>query len=294
MRNFNYNLEQGSPAWHLWRKGGVNGSDVSAIFGVSPYKTKRDYWMEKAEKVMPKEINQYIANKGHAVEEELRLYYKEKLGMDFTPVCVSYADILNCSLDGWNQDTMTMVEFKLVGMKEIRKIEKGEIPVHHNYQVHANMLASGAKKAIYCAGAEDEEGNLITFSVNVEPDYYLQDDIFRECVDFSESLKKGEAPPITAKDTFFITEYDYFSKLEAMHLISNKIKALKEQYDNLKDEVLSSLPHDKVDCGGHKITRYEVKGSVDYKKIPELDGVNIEDYRGKPSKRTKITFKGEE
>lgn len=39
-----------TPEWHEIRQKHVGASDVSALFGMSPYKTKRELWLEKAGK----------------------------------------------------------------------------------------------------------------------------------------------------------------------------------------------------------------------------------------------------
>jgi putative phage-type endonuclease len=39
-----------TPEWYAIRKQHVGASDVSALFGLSPYKTKRELWLEKAGK----------------------------------------------------------------------------------------------------------------------------------------------------------------------------------------------------------------------------------------------------
>lgn len=41
--------------------------------------------------------------------------------------------------------------------------------------------------------------------------------------------------------------------------------------------------------GGVTVSRYWKQGSVDYKKIPELKGVEVEKYRGAARLKTRIT-----
>lgn len=46
-------MEQGTEAWHLWRKGGIGATDASAIFGTSKYSTPLDVYEKKVYDVKP-------------------------------------------------------------------------------------------------------------------------------------------------------------------------------------------------------------------------------------------------
>ena len=42
---------------------------------------------------------------------------------------------------------------------------------------------------------------------------------------------------------------------------------------------------ERVYCAGVRISRYDVAGRLDYKKIPELEGIDLDQYRSAPSQR---------
>lgn len=47
--------------WHSMRAKNIGGSDVAALIGISPYKSKWQLWMEKAGKLEPEDLSQNMA-----------------------------------------------------------------------------------------------------------------------------------------------------------------------------------------------------------------------------------------
>jgi len=58
-----------------------------------------------------------------------------------------------------------------------------------------------------------------------------------------------------------------------------KIKHLEEIKAYLDEQIIDACKGESREIGIHKITQYEVKGSVDYSSIPELNGVDLQKYR---------------
>lgn len=52
--------------------------------------------------------------------------------------------------------------------------------------------------------------------------------------------------------------------------------------ESIKTKLISLMNGDKREGNGLKIVRQECKGNVDYKRVPELLGVDLDEYR-KPS-----------
>src|ERR1700733_11913673 len=95
---------QGSPEWHNWRRKGIGASDVAALFGKSPYKTKRDLWFEKAGLGEPDDEDRtYIFRKGHEAEAELRELFSKHTKIEISPACFEKDDIFLASLDGYHK-----------------------------------------------------------------------------------------------------------------------------------------------------------------------------------------------
>jgi putative phage-type endonuclease len=95
-------LNQGSDAWKLWRRGGLGGSDIAAVMGLSPY---ADHTRETvlAEKVRGAEREANFAmNRGTRLEPHARLAYERRQRCSAPPVCVEMAGCpwARVSLDG--------------------------------------------------------------------------------------------------------------------------------------------------------------------------------------------------
>ena len=59
----------------------IGGSDVAAIFGISPWKTPLDLWLEKSGKLMPDESeNMWQKEMGHLLESVVAQMYAFRTG----------------------------------------------------------------------------------------------------------------------------------------------------------------------------------------------------------------------
>ena len=52
---------------------------------------------------------------------------------------------------------------------------------------------------------------------------------------------------------------------------------------DLLTEIVERCGDRQAEVNGHKLTKVERKGSVDYKKVKELDGIDLEPYRKNPT-----------
>lgn len=71
----------------------------------------------------------------------------------------------------------------------------------------------------------------------------------------------------------------WINKAQELFNLQESIKRLEQQASIVKEE-LSKLSKNKPSCGGGFI--YEMiprKGSVDYAKVPQLQGVDLDQYR---------------
>lgn len=77
----------------------IGGSDVAAVFGISPWKTPLDLWLEKAGKLIPDESeNMWQKEMGHLLEPVVAQMYAFKTGhrviaSSRIPICISMRSI---------------------------------------------------------------------------------------------------------------------------------------------------------------------------------------------------------
>ena len=56
-----------------------------------------------------------------------------------------------------------------------------------------------------------------------------------------------------------------------------------------RNDLIAQASHAKEQGGGVSVTRYWKMGLIDYKKVPELAGVDLEQYRGSEREETRVT-----
>lgn len=56
-----------------------------------------------------------------------------------------------------------------------------------------------------------------------------------------------------------------------------------------RDKLVALTSHPSESGSGVMVTRFWKQGNVDYKRVPELKGVNLDQYRGKGREETRVT-----
>ena len=126
---------------------------------------------------------------------------------------------------------------------------------------------------------------------NLTADKKMQGEMVEAANKFWEANVIGmKAPELSDKDVVTVSTPE-FKKLEQEYVTLLEAKAAT-------DLILKSAKERLIKaCGSHarskgellKITKSERKGSVDYKKVPELTGIDLEQYRKKSSEVVTIT-----
>ena len=273
--------------WLEHRRQGIGSSDAPIVMCVSPYMTPYQLWEEKLGK-KKSERNTFILDKGHRLEPIARSLIEFELGKDFPPKLVQSESIpwLKASLDGYSEDG-DIIEIKYMGKDEH---EAGLCPERYFPQVQHQLLITGATKAYLCSFNPDHETKLKIIPV-IRDDEYLKK--YLEIASaFWQSVIDASPPELTKKDAKKIRDGHLIQLANEYATIDLKIKELKKQQDDIEKKMIADdkiNSHAKVECGRLSFTKIERIGNVNYKNIPELNGVDLDKYRGKPSIHTKIT-----
>jgi putative phage-type endonuclease len=282
--------EQGTPAWHRWRKKGIGGSDAAAIYNKSPYMTAFELYMSKVGRLKKKDesSSEFIFSKGHETEEMLRGEIFSLTGQHMTPMCIEDAELpfLKASLDGYHP-SLGILEAKLVGKKVLADIKDGVIPAHHFIQnQHAMMVSRDIDVVRYFAHDLGKNGVLLEVKADKEYQKRLREDE----VKFWERVKTLTPPDLTAEDFFIPEDPTDFRALRKLKLRLDKVQA---QYDALEAKLKESMSHPKVSAAGVKIITIERVGSISYAQLPEVKALSkeyLEQFRGKSSTYKKVSF----
>lgn len=278
-------LIQGSPEWLAARRNYLTASDSSCLFELNPYKTKLQLFEEKAfGKEQPiSDTKQTLFNIGHKAEEAGRNWYHKHFGIELKPavlVSVPHPDIL-ASLDGLNESKGFIFEAKYIGQEALDEVKKGNIKPNHDCQVQTQLLVSGAEKCVYFGLAPNGDAAI----VDVYPNKDLQRDIAEAAAKFMADVRAGDAPEPSMRD--FYTPED--PRFEMLRKLKEQGDQAADDFEALKRELTEHYSsYARIRAGGLTITRSFRKGAIQYAKIPQLKGVDLEKYRAKASETVTV------
>ena len=282
-------LVQGTEEWLAYRKTKIPASEVSTILGNSPYKTRRELYFEmKSNENKIDTSKEYIFSLGHAVEELIRQEYFQLTGVLMKPVCVeslTFEDMF-ASLDGHYEEEGRIIEAKLVGKDAIENARKGIIPQHHIDQLQTQMLITSYGEADYFCHDGKKSGVVTT----VKADVLYQNYIWEEVQKFKKLLAKNTPPEMCDRDVLKIEDKETREKFQKLREAKKRLDAAEKEYEQIAEEIKTNPPHARVECDGILLTRVITSGNVDYKKIPELKNIDLEQYRGPSRESWRLNF----
>lgn len=286
-------IEQGTPEWHAWRRGGIGGSDMPVLFGLSRFQTKHGLWLVKQGLAKSDDgQNAYIKAKGHEREIELRAYASDILGEPLAVTCIEgeARPWQRVSVDGITSDTEVVVEAKL--MKRDAFIEMREhsiIPREYAPQVKHLIDTSGAQRCLF-VGKNDALGEKAHVTLERHDQQLADFDTIKVGDAFWKLVEAGEEPEpesdeiITVDDPALI---QLAAEYRAAHASAQELEARKKE---LAEMLKAALPEGKRKAifGEVSMTRFWKRGNVDYKRIPQLAGVDLEGFRKAGAYQTRI------
>lgn len=285
---------QGTPQWHEWRRTGVGASDVAALFDQSPYKTLRDLAFEKAGLGEPDDEDKaFIFRRGHQVEAMLRKELSKFTKIELLPACFEKGRLLG-SLDGYDK-SFGVMESKLVGKDVLKKAKGGEIPEHHRLQIQSQLESSDSDKGVWIGAVWNQKERKIeaTQGVEIGRNEPLIKSIVDKVNEFWAMLQDGRFPPLSARDTLFLTDPAHIKLVGALKNLKAQKDEIEREYEIIETEIKALATHTKVKCDGVLIFEAERSGSIEYLKIPEIKALSedyLEKFRKKSSKYKSIRF----
>lgn len=285
-------LEQGSDAWKQARFDYFTASDAGVLFDLHPNKTRYSAFIEKLTRTERKvsASTQTLFEIGHQAEAKGRQYVESTMGVCVPPAVVVSEDTpdLLASLDGFDTKKGIIFEAKYIGRDALDDVKRGKVKPHHECQVQAQLYVTGAEKCIYFALDPNGEAAVLT----IKPDTTLQRQIAEGAAKFMRDLRAGIEPSLSMRDTFTPTGDARFLDMMRLNL---EIKEREEKLEQLRETVLKDYAdHYRVASDGVLITRSIRKGSVQYAKIPQLKGVDLDKYRAASKEIVTIRYNGGE
>lgn len=276
-------LIQQTEEWLQVRKDKIGSSDAPVIMEVSPWKTPYQLWEEK---LLPKKQSKNRAmERGLVLEEKARERFSDMTGLLVGPDVIFHPkrSWMMASLDAIDVERKHIAEIKCPGSEDHELAKKGEVPVKYFPQIQHQLEVCELEMAHYFS-FDGENGVLVKV---YRDDKYIRKLVEKE-EEFLECVYDLIAPKLTERD-YVNKEDDIWNMAASEWLsISQELSSLEKREKELRDLLISMCQKQNSKGGGIKVSRFMRKGAVDYAKIPELQHVNLEQYRKAPVECWKI------
>lgn len=280
-------MVQGSPAWHEHRSHYRNASETPAVMGLSPWMTPYQLWQLKTGRTQPAEATAPMKH-GTEMEPQARAAYEAKTGAVMQPLVMTSGDY-SASLDGITLAGDLIVEIKCPYKGKVselwQSVEVGEVPEMYRVQIQSQLMVSEAKMA-HLWVFDGEDGLLLSVEVDEVCQQRIRNawDVFQGYVDTDTS------PPMTEADTVLRSDTDWQVAAEDYVVLKGLAEDAATRADDAKAKLIALVVHNRESGCGVSVTRYFKQGSVDYKRVPELGAVDLEQYRGKSREEFRVTI----
>lgn len=270
-------MEQNTNEWLEWRSKGIGASDTPIILGKSPWATPYQLWEQKLG-LVENNFSNYATARGHALEDIARQHHELETGIRTKPKLVVANGLphIRASLDGWNEEKRLVLEIKCPGEEDHKSAKDGKVPEKYFWQVQHQLLASNGNIGHYYS-FDGENGVLLT----VPRDEKAIIKVIEETTKFWNLIQRKEPPEFSDRDYKVSVDKNLSALISEYGHIDEAIKELENKKKNLRGDIIaiSEAIHPRVRCNGFTICKAYRRGSVQYKKIPELEGVNTDQYR---------------
>lgn len=265
---------QGTPEWRAFRKLHITATDSGVITGVSPWKTKKQLYDEKICTIdFPSDTN-WRMQRGIDLEPIARAYYEKKVNTQFTPK-IAVKEWAMASLDGVS-DSGEIVEIKCPGNLAHNLALSGKIPDYYYPQLQHQMHVCEVDKMDYFS-FDGNDGVIVEV---VRNDEYIKNMIEKE-LEFYMCLK-NKTPP-TEEEKYIERQDEIWENLSyRWKSIKKRKKEIEDEEEAIRQELMKESGKVNTQGFGLSFANIVRKGNVDYSKIPNLIGVDLEQYR-KPS-----------
>jgi putative phage-type endonuclease len=266
------NLVQGSDEWKLFRINHIGCSDISAILGVSRWKTKADIWKQKTGNGEEQVDNEHMA-RGRRLEPIIRDQINKDFECNFVPAVFEHETLsfLSASLDGWDKESGMALEIKAPGSKDHECARQGVPPIHYFPQLMGICEVCELNEIRYSSFYEGERIDII-----VRRDQVFIDDMLEKLEEFWESVQNFIAPDEIHK----IMEDSVWNQLAMdWRKCQEEKRNILTREENLRSMLISHSGSKNAKGCGLRLSKNSRKGSPDLFRIVEEFNIDMDKYR---------------
>jgi putative phage-type endonuclease len=278
-------LAQGSPEWLAYRLKMRNASESAAVLGLSPWTTPYQLWQIKTGRLTQAVTLQM--QRGTELEPMARAAYEDKTGRVMQPL-VLQDGCCSASLDGMTlaADLIHEIKCPMWGSRSDlwQDVLLGQVPLHYAVQVQHQLMVSGAAQA-HLWVFDGSVGILR----EIERDEELMERIRQGWEAFQPFLDRDTPLPLSGADTRLRIDAAWAEAAAGYNLAKQQADEADEKLGAARQALIALAKHPKEHGAGVTVTRFWKAGSVSYKSIPELKGVDLDAYRGKAREELRVT-----
>jgi hypothetical protein len=105
---------------------------------------------------------------------------------------------------------------------------------------------------------------------------------------FAGYLTTDTPPPLTEADTAQRSDPDWVEAAQVFIATKRQVDAVADALDKARQRLIDLTKGPREAGGGVSVVRMWKSGNIDYKRIPELQGVDLERYRGKSREEVRV------
>lgn len=283
-------MEQRSPEWFKARQNKITGSVVGAILGQSPFMKPADVMRNMVREYhgYEREFKSNVATDYGTANEQTATTALEMFHLTAPVVETGFhvhpdLEWLGASPDGLlREDGLVEIKCPYGQRDKNPPVFKPLLEMPHYYaQTQIEMFCTGRKWVVFYQWSPNGD----KYEEHLLNQEWLDENIPKLKAFYDSYLIEREMPNAQrylepkhkeTTDKLVVDLVDEFSE------ISDQIKALEITKKDLLKEIIERCGERQSEISGHKLTKVERKGSVDYSKIPALKDIDLEQYR-KPS-----------
>tara|TARA_R110000782_G_C14774937_1_gene409439 strand:- start:288 stop:1133 length:846 start_codon:yes stop_codon:yes gene_type:complete len=273
-------LEQNSLEWHEHRSKYRNASEAGSVMGCNPFQTKRELWESRNGLGKPF-VGNVATEYGHKMEPVALAKVSFILGVELQSAVFVEGEY-SASLDAYGicfDGKTYKVEIKCPYQREDSKLWKsvkiGEIPESYYWQMAHQSLCCPTDYSYFFVYIDELNYRILDFIPNQGDDIKLK----------------------AAWDDFMANEpAPAFAHRPDLAEIGQLYKDLKAKSDEIAAELkaveatLKDACEESSEAGPIKVQIISKKGTIDYSRVPEIKGIDLDDYRKKSTTYKKITI----
>ena len=273
-------MEQRSPQWFDARKGVVTGSRIASVLGINPFQTRAQLIREMVRELKgaEREFTGNVATQwGEEHEKDAAELY------EFTTGKILKDDGFKLHPDyefiGVSPDKIG-AEFKC----PYSQVVPSEVPAHYVAQVRLCMEVYDLDEWDLFYWTPDHSS---LFTIKRDPQWITN--VLPEITKFMSDLAEEYDNPAHLEPLVEERNDSAWSNAAAKFKAAKQALQAAQEAEKQARQDLIELAGDHS-CKGNGVTasRYERKGNINYSRVPELAGVDLEQYRGKSSVQWRI------